>query len=79
MCMRVRVPSIASDSATPETVAHKAHLSTEFPRQEYSNGLLFPSPGDLPNLDIKPTSPSLAGRFLTTEPDGKPDFNHNVN
>ena len=35
MCMRVRVPSIASDSATPETVAHKAHLSTEFPRQEY--------------------------------------------
>ena len=28
---------------------------------------------DLPNLRIEPTSPALAGRFFTTEPQGKPD------
>ena len=32
----------------------------------------FPSPGDLPDPGIKPTSPALAGRFFTTEPAGKP-------
>ena len=30
-----------------------------FPRQEYWSGLLFPSPGDLPDPGIKPTSPAL--------------------
>ena len=34
--------------ATPWTVAYKAPLSMEFPRQEYWSGLPFPSPGDLP-------------------------------
>ena len=46
----------------------------EFPRQEYRGGLLFTSPGDLPDLGIKPesfVSPALAGRFLTTVPPGK--------
>ena len=28
-----------------------------FFRQEYWSGLPFPSPGDLPHLEIKPTSP----------------------
>ena len=40
-------------------------------RHEYCSGLPFPSPGDLPNLGIKPASPvtpALAGRFFTTEP-----------
>ena len=32
----------------------------------------FPSPGHLPDPGIEPTSPALAGRFLTTEPPGKP-------
>ena len=32
---------------TPWTTAHQAPLSMEFPRQEYWNGLAFPSPGDL--------------------------------
>ena len=40
-----------------------------FPRQEYSNGLVFPPPGDLPNPGIKPTSPALADRFFTAEVD----------
>ena len=47
----------------------------EFSRQEYLSGLPFPSPGDLPDPGIDPTycaSPSLAGRFFTTVPPGKP-------
>ena len=43
----------------------------EFPRQEYWSGLPFPTPGDLPNPGIKPTSLvslGLAGRFFTTSP-----------
>ena len=31
----------------------------------------FPSPGDLPDPGIEPTSPALAGGFFTTEPPGK--------
>ena len=43
-----------------------------FPKQEYWSGLPFPSPGDLPELGIKPTSPALAGGCFITEPSGKP-------
>ena len=54
--------------ATPWTLAHKSPLSREFSRQEYWNGLPFPSPGDLPDPRIKPesfTSPSLViGRWV---------------
>ena len=57
---------------TPWTVARQAPLSLGFPRQEYWSGLPFPSPGDLPNSGIKPSSPGLAGRFSTTEPPGRP-------
>ena len=41
----------------------------EFSRQEYWNGLPFPTPGDLPNPGIEPAdlaSPTLAGRYFTT-------------
>ena len=41
------------------------------PRQEYWDELSFPSPGDLPNPRIEPISPTLAGRFYTTEPPRK--------
>jgi len=47
----------------------------EFSKQEYWNGLPFPTPGDLPNPGIKPASlasPELVGGFLTTVPPGKP-------
>ena len=44
----------------------------EFSRQEYSSGLSFPSPGDLPDPGIELASPALAGRFFTTVPPGKP-------
>ena len=54
--------------ATPWTAAHQAPLSMGFPRQEYWSGLPFPSPEDLPDPGIEPTSPApptLAGRFFT--------------
>ena len=49
------------------TVAHQAPLSTGFPRQGYWSELPFPTPGDLPDPGIKPTSPVLAGGFFITE------------
>ena len=52
-------------------VTHQAPLSMEFSRQEYENGLPFPSPGDLPDAGIELMSPALAGGFFTTEPPGK--------
>ena len=60
---------------TPWTVARRAPLSTGFSRREHWSGLSFPSPGDLPDPGIEtesPASPTLAGRFFTTEPPGKP-------
>ena len=49
--------------------SHRAPLSVGFPRQEYQSGLTFPTPGDLPDPGIKPSSlvsPALAGGFFTT-------------
>ena len=57
--------------AIPWTVAYKAPLSMEFSRQEYWNGLPFPSPGDLPDPGIKPWSPTLQADALPSEPPGK--------
>ena len=44
----------------------------EFLRPEHWSGLPFPSPGDLLNPRIEPTSPALAGGFFTTERPRKP-------
>ena len=52
---------------TTWTVACQAPLSMGFPRQECWSSLSFPSPGDLPNPEIEPRSPVLAGK-----PPGKP-------
>ena len=60
---------------TPWTVACQAPLSMGFSKQEYWNGLPFPSPGDLLDLGIEPESPvssALAHGFFTAEPPGKP-------
>ena len=51
----------------PWTISCQAPLPIEFSRQEYWSGMLFPSPGDLPNSGIQPVSPvspTLAGGFL---------------
>ena len=45
-----------------------------FPQQEFWSGLLFPSPGDLPDPGIEPVSPALASGFFTLEPPGKPSL-----
>ena len=42
--------------ATPCTVARQAPLSMGLSQQEYWSGLSFPTPGDLPDPGIKPTS-----------------------
>ena len=52
---------------TPWTVTHQAPLSMGFPRQEYWSGLPFPSPGDLPDPEIKPRSPALQAGSLQSE------------
>ena len=60
---------VAKSCPTPVTlwtVAHQTPLSMEFSRQEYWNGLSFPSPGDLlhPGIEpVSPLSPTLAGSF----------------
>ena len=54
--------------ATPRTVAYQAPQSMEFSRQEYSSGLPFPSPEDLPNPGIEPRSPILQTDALPSEP-----------
>ena len=56
--------------ATPWTVALQAPPSMGFSRQEYWNGLPFPSPGDLPDPGIEPRSPALQADALTSEPPG---------
>ena len=62
--------SVTSNSATPWTVAHQDPLSMEFSWQEFWCGLPFPSPGDLPNLGIKPRFAMQDS--LPAEPPGKP-------
>ena len=57
---------------TPLTVAHQVPLSLGFSKREYWTGLPFPPPEDLPDSEIEPISPALAGGFFITEPPGKP-------
>ena len=48
----------------------------EFSKQEYWNGLPFPTLGDLADPGIEPMSPALAGGFSTTAPPGNPLLEH---
>ena len=66
---RVCVLSHVQLFATQWTVACRSPLPMGFSRQEYGSGLPFPSPGDLPDPGIEPSSlvsPALAGRFFTS-------------
>ena len=60
-CLKVKVKSLSHVQffATPWTVAYQAPPSMGFSRQEYWSGLPFPSPGDLTDPGIKPSSPSF--------------------
>ena len=53
--------------ATPWTVDSQVSLSMGFSRQEYWNGLPFPSPGNLPNPGIKSKAFTLQADSLPTE------------
>ena len=66
------VCKLCPTSATSWTVAHQVPLSMGFSRQEYGNGLPFPSLGTLPHPGIKPVSPALQVDSLPTETLGKP-------
>ena len=58
--------------ATQWTAARQAPLSMEVSRQDHWSGLPFPTPGDLPNPEIEPMSPALAGRLFITVLPGTP-------
>ena len=55
----------------PVNVVRQVPLSMGVSRQEYWNGLPFPSPGNLPDPGIEPGSPALQADSLPTEPQGK--------
>ena len=63
---------MSNSFATLRIVAHQAPLSMGFSRQEYWSGTPFPSPEGLRNPEIEPVFLTLADKFLTTEPPGKP-------
>ena len=54
------------------TVALEVPLSVGFPRHEYRSGLPLPSPGDLPDPGVEPSSPALQADSIPSEPPGKP-------
>ena len=64
--------------AIPWTVVYQASPSMGFSRQEYWNGLPFPSPGDLPDPGIEPRPPALQADALPSEPPGKPPIKAEV-
>ena len=68
--VKVKVKSLSRVRffATQWTVARQAPLSMGFSRQEQWSGLPFPSPGDLPDPEIEPRSPTLEADALTSEP-----------
>ena len=66
---------VVSSSCNAWTVAHQAPVSMGFSRQEYWNGLPFPSPGSLPDPRIQPGSPALQADSLPTELRGKSLWN----
>ena len=69
-CCLVTVMS-DSQTITPQTITYQGPLPMGFSRQEYWSWLPFPFPGDFPDPEIKPMSPTLAGRFFTPGPPGK--------
>ena len=71
MCVCVLSHIVVQVFVASWTIAHQFPLSIELFKKEYWSGLPSPSPGDLPDPEIKPTSPAVAGGFFTTESPGK--------
>ena len=68
--MRLRA-KVSHSVASPWTISCQAPLPMKFSRQEDWSGLPFPSPGNLPNPKIEPTSPALQADSLPFEPPGE--------
>ena len=64
MCTKLLQSCLTLPSA--QTAACQAPLSKGFPRQEYWSELPLPSPGDLPNPEIKSMSPAFQADSLPT-------------
>ena len=61
-----------SDSLQPVDCSPPSSSVHGIPQAKYWSGLPFPSPRDLPDLGIKPRSPTLQTDALTSAPPGKP-------
>ena len=76
----MKVTSVCMHAQLCQTLCNPTDLTQgplfmEFPRQDW-RGLLFHSPGDLPDPGIEPrspASPALAGRFYTSSAIRKSD------
>ena len=63
---------MSNSFVTPWTTAGQAPLSMGSPEKEYWCGLPFPSPGDIPDPGIEPTSPALQLGSLPQSHQGNP-------
>ena len=58
------IPTLGRSLGEANGKPFQVPLFMAFSRQGYWNGLPFASPGDLPNVGIKPISPALADGFF---------------
>ena len=61
LCVWARACECSVSQTCPTLCCFQAPLSMEFSRQEYRNGLPFPSPGDLSWLNAESDSVDLGG------------------
>ena len=71
-CMHAKLLQLCLTLCDPMDCSPPGSSIHGFSRQESWSKLPLPSPGDLPNLAIKPRSPALQANSLPTEPLGKP-------
>ena len=71
-CCCCLVAKLCPAFTTPWIIVLQVPLSMGFPRQEYWSVLPFPSPGDLPDPGIKPTSSALQADSLLLSHQGSP-------
>ena len=73
LCCAVLSHSVVSDSLQPHGLQPtKLPCPWGLSRQEHWSALPCPPPGDFPNPEIEPRSPSLKADSLPAEPPGKP-------
>ena len=70
MKVKLLVPQSCPTLWPPHSCSLLDSSSMEFSRQEYRNGLPFPSPGDLMDPGIEPMSPALQADSLPSKPPG---------